>query len=247
MENKEPIRFISILRWTFLILLILVLFFLPFSFIYYSKISLDSKISSFFSFISTFGIAATIVVYCWQKRDTKKSNKESLRKKAESHFIILEKYSNKIEGSVNGLIKMNELISHKKNEKKTNEEELQNNKNHNQYVTTYRIDDIVEFELFDYNDLSVDAFMINRIDITPLSIIYANSTSIGSKEASAAWFMYEVSLLLNSVIDQLIMAIERDNSWENVTSRISKLSLNTFNDKVKENINNFKNYLDLLQ
>lgn len=89
--------------------------------------------------------------------------------------------------------------------------------------------------------------MINRIDITPLSIIYANSISIGSKEASAAWFVYEISLLLNSMVDQLIIAIERDNSWENVSSKISKLSLNKFNDKVKENINDFKSYLDSLQ
>ncbi|MEM8108422.1 hypothetical protein Q4S27_04575, partial [Morganella morganii subsp. sibonii] len=166
-------------------------------------------------------------------------NKESLKKIAESHFVILEKYSSKIESSVDSLIKMNELISQKINKK-----------NYSQYVITYRIDDIIEFELFElfgYNNLSIDAFMINRIDITPLSIIYANSISIGSKEASAAWFVYEISLLLNSMVDQLIIAIERDNSWENVSSKISKLSLNKFNDKVKENINDFKSYLDSLQ
>ncbi|MET4893126.1 hypothetical protein [Morganella morganii] len=239
MNNKEPEWFISSLRWSFSAIALILLFLGVYSFIYYSTISLDSKISSFFSFISAFGIAATIVVYFWQKRDASKSNKESLKKIAESHFVILEKYSSKIESSVDSLIKMNELISQKINKK-----------NYSQYVITYRIDDIIEFELFElfgYNNLSIDAFMINRIDITPLSIIYANSISIGSKEASAAWFVYEISLLLNSIVDQLIIAIERDNSWENVSSKISKLSLNKFNDKVKENINDFKSYLDSLQ
>ncbi|MQC06433.1 hypothetical protein [Morganella morganii] len=76
MSNKEPLRFIFSLRWAFSIILILTLFFLPFSFIYYSEISLDSKISSFFSFISTFGIAATIGVYFWQKNDSNKKQKD---------------------------------------------------------------------------------------------------------------------------------------------------------------------------
>lgn len=76
MKSKEPINFISALRWAFSITLILTLFFLPFSFIYYSEISLDSKISSFFSFISTFGIAATIGVYFWQKNDSNKKQKD---------------------------------------------------------------------------------------------------------------------------------------------------------------------------
>ncbi|WPD00338.1 hypothetical protein [Proteus terrae] len=71
MDNKEPLRFISALRWAFSIILILLLFFLPFNFIYYSDISLDSKISSFFSFISSLGILATISVYLWQKYDNK--------------------------------------------------------------------------------------------------------------------------------------------------------------------------------
>ncbi|WP_067399831.1 hypothetical protein [Morganella psychrotolerans] len=68
MDNKEPIIFVSALRWAFSIVLILILFFLPFSFICYSEISLDSKISSFFSFLSLFGIVAACVIYIKQKK-----------------------------------------------------------------------------------------------------------------------------------------------------------------------------------
>lgn len=85
MNNKEPTWFISTLRWAFSIILILILFFLTFSFIYYSEISLDSKISSFFSFISTFGIAATIGVCFWQKKD----NLSKIEKKINAINILI--------------------------------------------------------------------------------------------------------------------------------------------------------------
>lgn len=76
MNNKEPIYFISALRWAFSITLMLTLLFLPFSFIYHSEISLDSKISSYFGLTSTFGIVVTIVVYLLGKHNSEKKQIE---------------------------------------------------------------------------------------------------------------------------------------------------------------------------
>lgn len=83
MSNKGDKRLTSVLKWPFIIILFITSFLLVFSFIYYSEISLDSKISSFFSFVSTFGIAATLVVYWLGKTDSdnkeKRSNEISLK------------------------------------------------------------------------------------------------------------------------------------------------------------------------
>ncbi|OBU09882.1 hypothetical protein [Morganella psychrotolerans] len=67
MKNKEPDWFISSLRWSFAAITLILLFLGVYSFIYYSTISLDSKISSFFSFISSLGIVAACVIYIKQK------------------------------------------------------------------------------------------------------------------------------------------------------------------------------------
>ncbi|MBT0494065.1 hypothetical protein [Morganella morganii] len=109
MDNKEPLCFISALRLAFSIVLILTLFFLPFSFIYNANISLDSKISSFFSFISTFGIVATIGVYIWQRNDQKKRDNKILNRRKESikHLIKISVsnfnlYLNRLEAELHG-------------------------------------------------------------------------------------------------------------------------------------------------
>ncbi|WP_260291480.1 hypothetical protein [Proteus vulgaris] len=68
MSDKGENCLTFVLWWSFIIILFTTVFLLGFSFIYYSQISLDSKISSFFSFTSTFGIVATITVYFLQKK-----------------------------------------------------------------------------------------------------------------------------------------------------------------------------------
>ncbi|AYY80966.1 hypothetical protein I5F07_02325 [Proteus vulgaris] len=77
MSNKGDKRLTSVLKWPFIIILFINAFLLGFSFIYYSEITLDSKISSFFSFVSTFGILATIVVYWLGKADLDNKEKRS--------------------------------------------------------------------------------------------------------------------------------------------------------------------------
>ncbi|WP_235365997.1 hypothetical protein [Proteus terrae] len=84
-----------VLRWSFIIIIFTILFLCGFSFIYYSKISLDNKISSFFSFISTFGILATIGVYFWQKKDASLIENYKIEKQKESiKILILDAVSN---------------------------------------------------------------------------------------------------------------------------------------------------------
>ncbi|MBC4010405.1 hypothetical protein H8R13_01405 [Morganella morganii] len=68
MKNKEPDWFISSLRWSFAAIALILLFLGVYYFIYFSTISLDSKISSFFSFISSLGIIAACVIYIKQKK-----------------------------------------------------------------------------------------------------------------------------------------------------------------------------------
>ena len=98
MSDKKEDCFFSAMRTAFLIILGLVIFYLGYSFIYFSKISLDSKISSFFSFISSFGILFTIIVYLWQKGDNEKQKikkidaiKEIISKECKTiHWLVVQ-------------------------------------------------------------------------------------------------------------------------------------------------------------
>lgn len=83
MNRKKEDYFCSAMRLAFIIIILLLIFFFGFSFIYYSNISLDSKISSFFGFTSTFGILATIFVYHMQKKsdDKKQKNRDEIIKR----------------------------------------------------------------------------------------------------------------------------------------------------------------------
>lgn len=100
MSDKGECCLTFVLKWSFIIILCTTVFLLGFSFIYYSEISLDSKISSFFSFISTFGIAATIVVYLLQKFHSDRNEKK-----------IVNAYLNAMHEEISGLNKNKENIS----------------------------------------------------------------------------------------------------------------------------------------
>lgn len=69
MSDKKEDCFCSAMKTAFLIILILIVFFLGYSLIYYGDMDYSSKISSGFSFLSSFGILATIGVYFWQRKD----------------------------------------------------------------------------------------------------------------------------------------------------------------------------------
>ncbi|MGO2104902.1 MAG: hypothetical protein ACTH3P_05785 [Proteus vulgaris] len=90
MSDKGENCLTFVLWWSFIIILFTTVFLLGFSFIYYSQISLDSKISSFFSFTSTFGIVATITVYFLQKkRSIELENKKNERIDSSISKILL--------------------------------------------------------------------------------------------------------------------------------------------------------------
>lgn len=89
MSNKGESCLTFVLTWSFIIILFVTVFLCGFSFIYYSeKISLDSKVSSFFSFVSSLGILSTIGVYIHQKNreDRMQKNKDDIVKR----YIILD-------------------------------------------------------------------------------------------------------------------------------------------------------------
>ncbi|MBI6216153.1 hypothetical protein ACNARK_12020 [Proteus sp. DFP240708] len=116
MSDKDENCLTFVLKWSFIIILFTTVFLLGFSFIYYSQISLDSKISSFFSFLSSLGILATIGVYFWQKNDNAKKQQEFdekliplIKKKSQVTLHTIKK----IESLINKETKLNQLSLNK--------------------------------------------------------------------------------------------------------------------------------------
>ena len=108
MSDKKEDCLCSAMKTAFLIILILVVFFLGYSFIYYSNMDYSSKLSSGFSFLSSLGILGTIWVYFAQKRNNTKienerlCNKEIAVKKIfklelDASILIYEEISNLID------------------------------------------------------------------------------------------------------------------------------------------------------
>ncbi|HGN0294521.1 TPA: hypothetical protein ACKRII_002964 [Proteus mirabilis] len=117
MSDKDENCLTFVLKWSFIIILFTTVFLLGFSFIYYSQISLDSKISSFFSFLSSLGILATIGVYFWQKNDSKRKQHEyeknffsDIKKAAKEFIITSEKYKKAFEEILRNYNKMHDSI-----------------------------------------------------------------------------------------------------------------------------------------
>lgn len=117
MSDKSENCLTFVLKWSFIIILFITVFLLGFSFIYYSQISLDSKISSFFSFLSSFGILATIGVYFWQKNDSKRKQHEyeknffsDIKKAAKEFILISEKYKKAFEETLRNYNKTHDSI-----------------------------------------------------------------------------------------------------------------------------------------
>lgn len=71
--------FISSMRWSFLIILVLLLFFSGIIFIYYAEISNGEKISSLFGFLSSLSIIVSIFLYFASSKN-EKTKSEKLNK-----------------------------------------------------------------------------------------------------------------------------------------------------------------------
>lgn len=117
MSDKGENCLTFVLKWSFIIILFTTVFLLGFSFIYYSQISLDSKISSFFSFLSSLGILTTIGVYFWQKNDSKRKQHEyeknffsDIKKAAKEFILTSEKYKKAFEEILRNYNKMHDSI-----------------------------------------------------------------------------------------------------------------------------------------
>ena len=226
MNNKEPEWFISSLRWSFSAIALILLFLGVYSFIYYSTISLDSKISSFFSFISTFGIAATIGVYFWQKNDNKKTEKEKIKNTAESYYEILRRHFDDLKNSTNGLIKIHELSS----------------KIDVISIDCISLHNMSSFDIKFKNDNDNTTIRADRIDITPLSIMYANSTAVGSEVAKAYWFIYNISSITNITIDSLISNINNGCTINEVNQCLGGIRIRESLSKITECMEEYRTY-----
>ncbi|MCW9687979.1 hypothetical protein [Proteus terrae] len=110
MSDKGDNCLIFVLKWSFIIILFTTVFLLGFSFIYYSKITLDSKISSFFSFISALGILATIIIYHLQKKDRKENENILMCKKIKSYKESIEYEKRKLRLLLKNLILLRKRI-----------------------------------------------------------------------------------------------------------------------------------------
>ncbi|HHO0367450.1 TPA: hypothetical protein ACRR5U_001171 [Morganella morganii] len=83
MSNEKEEYFCSAMVVLFWSIIALTIFFLGYSFIYYSDIDLASKISSGFSFVSSLSIFVTIIIYFMQKKsdDEKQRTRDEIVKR----------------------------------------------------------------------------------------------------------------------------------------------------------------------
>lgn len=230
MDNKEPLFFISALRWSFLMIVIFILFFLSFGFIYYSDISLDSKISSFFSFISSLGILVTVIIYILQKNNANRKEKNRQREISISYLNIFKSYANDLSEIVSKLIKLRDAL--KENDNPITEY-------HDRY-------NIYTFLVISEKGTMLSAISMFKFDNLSLSTIYSNSASINRDISNKYLFLYKHSLQLINFIENLIINISHDNSKSNILNSLGALSLDDSICNIELCMNTFDDYCNNL-
>lgn len=86
-KKEDPIA--KILKYGFVVTIIFSILYYTCSEIYNATPEVSGRLSNVFSFVSSFGIIATISVYLWQRNDQKRRDKDENSKKKESikHLI----------------------------------------------------------------------------------------------------------------------------------------------------------------
>ncbi|MEQ5126449.1 hypothetical protein ABN225_06560 [Providencia alcalifaciens] len=94
-------------KWLiFLSAAIIVFFGITYAIFFYWNIEENNKWSTFFSFTSTFGILATIIVYIWQRSDKQRDNERIIT----SYKIAIDVEKEIIQSYIKNMINMRETI-----------------------------------------------------------------------------------------------------------------------------------------
>ncbi|KLN96157.1 hypothetical protein VK86_11315 [Moellerella wisconsensis] len=218
------------MKTAFLIILILVVFFLGYSLIYYGDMDYSSKLSSGFSFLSSLGILATIYVYWWQKKDSENSEKKRQKDISISYLNIFIAYAEELKTIVSQLVYLRDLLE----------------KNNDSFVEYLGGHDIHAFILNNAEGEALDNARMFKFDNLSLSSIYSNSASININISEKYQFLYKHSIQITTCIENLILKLHYDNSKENILSFLGILSLDESIDEIDSCIKDFNNYCQSL-
>lgn len=81
MPDKKEDSIAKILKYGFVVTIIFSILYYTCSEIYNATPEVSGRLSNVFSFVSSFGIIATIIVYLWQRNDQKEEIKMKITKK----------------------------------------------------------------------------------------------------------------------------------------------------------------------
>ena len=228
MSNKKEDCFCSAMKTAFLIILILVVFFLWYSLIYYGDMDYSSKLSSGFSFLSSLGILATIYVYWWQKKDSENSEKKRQKEISISYLNIFTAYAGELKTIVNQLVKLHDLL----------------NRNNDSFVEYLGGHNIHAFILKNTKGRELGNARMFKFDSSSLSYIYSSSASVNVNISEKYQFLYKRSIQINTYIENLILKIHYDNSKENILDYFSTLKLDESINEIDLCVKDFKDYCE---
>ncbi|WP_272516331.1 MULTISPECIES: hypothetical protein [unclassified Providencia] len=103
MSDKKEDAIAKILKYGFVVTLIFSILYYTCSEIYNATPEVSGRLSNVFSFVSSFGIIATIIVYLWQRNDQKRRDKDENSKKKESIKHLIKIVASNFDYSINNL------------------------------------------------------------------------------------------------------------------------------------------------
>ncbi len=214
-------------KWlTFLVVAVIVLMVVTFAIFFYWNIDDNNKWSTFFSFMSTFGIVATITVYSLQKKHVENSEKKRQKEISISYLNIFTAYAEELKTIVIQLVKLRNLLD-------------KNNNSFVEYIGGY---DIHAFILKDEDGKELGNARMFKFDSSSLSSIHSNSASVNINISENYLFLYKHSIQINTYIENLILKIHYDNSKENILDYFSDISLDKSIHTIDLCVKDFKDY-----
>ncbi|MBG3060238.1 hypothetical protein I4625_12860 [Proteus mirabilis] len=212
--------------WLYITLSVAIFVAITYAIFFYWNIDDNNKWSTLFSFMSTFGIVATITVYSLQKKHSESSEKKRQKEISISYLNIFTKYSDELKTIVNQLVNLSYLLA-------------ENNDSFVEYLGGH---DIHAFILKDIDGEELGNARMFKFDSSSLSYIYSNSASVNVNISAKYQFLYKRGIKVNTYIENLILKIHSDNRKENILNYFSTLSLGESIDEIDLCVKDFEDY-----
>lgn len=220
MSDKKEDCFVSAMIVAFKITVLLLLILCGFSFIYYSEISLDSKISSFFGFISSLSLICTILFFSITNEKEKIKDKEEKDKIKLSIFRMVCLTAENFIKEFDLLISMEKII-----EKNINDIKFE--KIGNMYITNMKTIGLKEINCIFEPDMST----INQC------VVESSKSDINMYES-----MYKIHTYMTRIINSTNFFF-LDNDIEKLSKNYFSI-IKEYNDELKKELSLIKKHID---